>query len=130
MWNPFKLFESRLPEAKSAVAYQIVAFTLAIIYDEDSKCLYSHQISLSFLLNHFYYYSITVVPILPLFPAPSILPLVPTVNPHTVYVHGSFIHVLSLVPSPSFHHYPPSPPIWSLSVYSLFPSCGSILLVS
>ena len=37
-------------------------------------------------------------------------PPTPTGNPHTaVHVHGSFKHVLWLVPSPSFHHYPPLP---------------------
>ena len=32
------------------------------------------------------------------------------INSHAVvHVHGSFIHVLCLVPSPSFHHYAPAP---------------------
>ena len=49
----------------------------------------------------------------PIYPPPSILPPptpAPTVNSHTV-VHGcgSFIHVLCLVPSPSFHYCPPTP---------------------
>ena len=52
-------------------------------------------------------------------PLPSPFPT-PTINPHmAVHVHGSFIHVLWLDPSPSFHHYPlpPSP----LVAFSLFP---------
>ena len=48
---------------------------------------------------------------------PLWLPLpIPLPNSHSqfshfsfVHVHGSFIHVLRLVPSPSFHHYPPLP---------------------
>ena len=37
-------------------------------------------------------------------------PQAPTVNPHTVvHARGSFIHALCLVPSPSFHRYPPLP---------------------
>ena len=48
-------------------------------------------------------------------PAPS----TPKVNPHTiVHVCGSFIHVLCLVPSPSFHHYlPPPSPLAALSLF-------------
>ena len=40
--------------------------------------------------------------------SPALSPLGPTVNLHTVaHVHGSFIHVLCLVSSPSFLPYPP-----------------------
>ena len=57
----------------------------------------------------FYCVSITVVPIFPLCPPLPIPPPTPTITSHTVvHVSGSFIHVLHLVPSPSFHHYPPS----------------------
>ena len=68
-------------------------------------------------------YSITVVPSFP--PLPSAIQLLPTptVHPHTVVqVHGSFIHALWLIPSPSFHLSPPSPFLWQLSVcFLLFP---------
>ena len=49
-------------------------------------------------------------------------------SPTIVLVHGSFIHVPWLYPSPSFTHYPPPPPLWSLSVYSLFQCLWFILL--
>ena len=39
-------------------------------------------------------------------PLPCPSPHIHTVSPHTI-VHGSFIHVFWLVPSPSFHRYPP-----------------------
>ena len=55
---------------------------------------------------------------------PSGHPPTPTVNCHTVaHVSGSFFHVLCLVPSPSFHHCPLPPPVWALSVRSMFHSC-------
>ena len=43
------------------------------------------------------------------------------VNSHTVvHVRGSFIHVLCLVPSPSFHHYPPTPsPLVTVSLFHI-----------
>ena len=67
-------------------------------------------------------YSITIVPIFPLFPHLLSAPPAPTVNPHTlVHVHGSFIHVLWLVLSPFSHHSFLSPPFLWLSVCSMFP---------
>ena len=63
-----------------------------------------------FLLNHFYCFSITVVLIFPLCPPLPIPPSpTPTFNSHTVHVCGAFLHVLCLLPSPSFHHCPPTP---------------------
>ena len=68
----------------------------------------------SFLLS--FYYSISSFPPLTSSAHPT---STPTVNPHTVvHVCGSFIHVLCLVPSPSFHHY--SPPLSLLVTFSLF----------
>ena len=60
--------------------------------------------------------SITVVSVFP--PSPSPTPT-PKVNPCTVvHVHRhSFIHALWLVPSPSFHLYPPLPSHWPLSLF-------------
>ena len=60
-------------------------------------------------------------------PLPIPLPA-PTVNPHTVvYVRGSFIHVLWLVPSSSFHHY--SLPSSHCQSVPCFHATGSILLI-
>ena len=71
--------------------------------------------TLYFLLNHFHCYSIIVVPIFP----PLLSSVHPTVNSHTVvHLHGSFIHDLCLVPSPSFHCFPPSAS--PLVTFSLF----------
>ena len=67
----------------------------------------------------------------PLFPPPPSPSPAPTVNPHTVvHVHGSFIHALWLVPSSSFHLYPP--PLLSGCCRSVPCShaSGSLLLVS
>ena len=61
------------------------------------------------------------------FLCPAHLPA-PTVIPHAIVrVRGSFIHVLWLVPSSSFHHSPP--PLRPLSV-SCFHASSSILFVS
>ena len=85
-------------------------------------------------VSFFYCYSITVVPIFPPWPsyAHPTHPLpTPTVNSHTVvHVHGSYIDVLCLGPSPSFHYYPPLySPLVTQSVLC-FHACGSILFVS
>ena len=85
----------------------------------------------------FYCCSLTVVPI---FPCCSLLPCpqpTPIVNSHSlVQVHGSFIHVPWLYPSPSFLLYsppptPPPPPIWLMSFKKIFLNfyCYSITLV-
>ena len=55
----------------------------------------------------------------------------PTVHPHTVvHVHGSFIHVLWLIPAPSFHQSFPLPFLWQLSVCPCFHVSGSVLFAS
>ena len=85
---------------------------------------FSADLSTSDLINriladmNFYCDSITVVPIFLLCPPLSPTPI-PTVNPHTVvYVHRSFIHILWLVPSPSFHNDPlPSSPLAAVSLF-------------
>ena len=65
----------------------------------------SQLLSLSVFKNCF---SIKLCQFCPLCPPPTHHTPTPTVNPHTVvHAHGSFIHVLWLVPSPSFHHHPP-----------------------
>ena len=70
-----------------------------------------------FLFFNFYCCSITVVPIFPLCSILSRPP--PSVSPHpAVHVHGSFIHIPWLDPSPLFPHYPP--PTSSLVPVSLF----------
>ena len=55
----------------------------------------------------------------------------PPPHSHTVvHVHGSYIDVLCLGPSPSFHYYPPLySPLVTQSVLC-FHACGSILFVS
>ena len=59
--------------------------------------------------------SITAVSIFPLWLS-TVLPLLPTVNPHpVVHVHGSFLDVPRPVPSPSLHPYP-RPPSWLVTV--------------
>ena len=51
-----------------------------------------------------------------------------TVHPHpAVHVHGSFTHVLRLVPSPSFHHFPATSS--SLAAVSLFHASKSLVLL-
>ena len=79
--------------------------------DYETEHNYHEQIHTkrSFLL--LFYYSCPIFPLCP--PLHSPLPA-STVNPHIiVHVHGSFIHVLCLIPS--FHHYPLSPsPLVSL----------------
>ena len=63
-------------------------------------------------------YSITVVSIFLPYPPLPIPPPAPTVHSHpVVHVCGSFIHVLWLIASLSFHYYLPSP---SLTTVSLF----------
>ena len=80
-----------------------------------------------FLLNNFlllFYYSCPNFPASPSSTHPTTLP---KVNSHTVvHVRGSFISVLCLVPSPSFHHYslPPTP----LVTFSLFYVSMSVVL--
>ena len=83
------------------------------------SCYFSFSLCFCFF-NHF-----LIVILLQLsqsFPLCSPLPIpppAPTVNSHTiVHVCGSLIHVLCLVPSPSFHHYPP--PCSPLVTFSLF----------
>ena len=77
-----------------------------------------HQTLFLFLLNHF----LNCYCSCPYFPPFALLrPSHPRSHshfPHFVHVHGSFIHVLCLVPSPSFHHYPP--PYSPLVTVSLF----------
>ena len=79
------------------------------------------------LLFHFlllFYYSCPNFPPLPTFvhSTPT-----PTVNSHAVvHVHESFIHVLCLVPSPSFHHF--LPPLYPLLTVSLFHISMSVVL--
>ena len=74
----------------------------------------------SFVKKIFYYFSITVMsqfsPLCPPLPSP---PPTPTVNPQpVVHVHGSFMHVPWLVPSPSFPPYTPSPsPLVAVSLF-------------
>ena len=61
----------------------------------------------------FYFLSLQLSQFFPLCPPLPIPPPAPTVNPHTiVHVHGTFVHVLCLVPSCSFYHYSPAPPIF------------------
>ena len=74
-----------------------------------------------FSFKNFYCFSITVVLI---FTQCSHLPYPPhpLVSPYpVVHYHQSFLHVPSLNPFPSFPHYLLLPPLWSLSVCSLFP---------
>ena len=79
------------------------------------------------ILYYLCYYNCPNFPHVPLHPGH--LPT-STVNPHTiVHVHGSFTHVLCLVPSPPSTIIPLLLPLWSLSVCSLF-QCGSILFIS
>ena len=81
-----------------------------------STCLFLY---FYFLLNHFYCYSTTVVPIFPTLSSYAHPPPTPTVSSHTVvHVCGSFIHDLCLVPSSSFHHY--SSTLSLLVSFSLF----------
>ena len=76
------------------------------------------------------YYYITVVLIFPLCPPPPSPTPTSTVNPHTVVcVHGSFIHVLWLVPSPSFHHVSLPLPSGHCQSVPCFHASGSILLI-
>ena len=67
---------------------------------------------------YFIFYAITVVPVFsPFAPLYTTLPA-PSGNPYTcVHVHGSCIHILWLLPSPSFN---PSHPLLQLSVCSMF----------
>ena len=59
-------------------------------------------------LKHCYCYSVTGVSISPPCPPLTIPPPALKVCSHlVVHVHGSFMHVLCLVPSPSFHECPP-----------------------
>ena len=70
-------------------------------------------------INHFllvFYYSCPNFPPLP----SSTHPIsTPTVNPHPiVHIHGSFIRVLEIVPSPSFRSYlPPTSPLQTVSLF-------------
>ena len=74
----------------------------------------------------FYYSCPNCSPFALLYPAH---PPAPTVNPHTIVcVHGSFIHVLCLVPFPSFHCCPLSPSHFQPVPH--FHACVSMLLVS
>ena len=83
----------------------------------------------AFLFYHFF--TVILLHLSQFFPLCSPPPIptpAPTVNPHpVVHVHGSFIHVLWLVSSPSFHHYHPSGHCQSVPH---FHACGSILLVN
>ena len=54
---------------------------------------------------------------------------IPQSTPPTAHAQESSIHVPLLAPSPSFPHYPPPPPLWSLSVCSWCPCLWSILLI-
>ena len=66
----------------------------------------------------------------PFCPPPPSPPLSPSVNPLSiVHVHESFIHVLWLVPSPSFHPFPLPLPLLQLSV-PCFHASGSIFLIT
>ena len=75
-----------------------------------------------FILNHFYCYSIRVVPFFSPLPSSAW----PTPSFHSPFPHccpcPRVIHRCScLVTLPSFHDYPPPPPLWSLSACSMFP---------
>ena len=71
-------------------------------YPGNAECAFS--LSLKFFIVTLLQFS----QLFPLCPPPPSLPPTPTVIPHTVvHVRGSFIHVLWLVPSPSFLHCPP-----------------------
>ena len=80
----------------------------------------------------FIVYSITVVPIFFPFCTPPPSPSLSPINPLSiVYVHGSFIHVLWLVVSPSFHHYCPSKlPSGHCQSFPCSHASGSIFLAS
>ena len=89
---------------------------------------FKFKVTLFFKL--FYCGSITVVPIFsPLLSTAPATPT-PTVNPHPVFhVHGLFIHVPWLIPSPSFHHYAsPRSPLVTVSLFHVSMT-DSILLV-
>ena len=80
-----------------------------------------------FLFNQFYCYSTAVFPIFPPFPSSTHpIPCSHSRFPHCCHIHGLFIHVLCLVPSPSSHHYPPSPS--PLVTFSLFHVSMSVVL--
>ena len=63
-----------------------------------------------YIFNHFIIVLLQLSQFFPLCPPLPTSHPAPTVNSHTiVHVHGSFIHVLWLVSSHSFHHFPPPP---------------------
>ena len=82
-------------------------------------CLLTHSF-FNLKLKQFFCYSVTTVPPFStlLTPTPSSPP--PTVNPPIAHARQSSIHVPLLVPSSSCPLYTPPPPLWSLSVCSLF----------
>ena len=82
---------------------------------------------LSFLLL-FYYSCVNFSPFALLCPSH---PPTPLVNSHTVvHVHGSFIHILCVVPFPSFHGCPSPRSFNHFQTTPCFHACGSILFVS
>ena len=84
-------------------------------------------ISMKTISQFKFYFFILVLLQLSQFSPPHCSPLpcprpAPTVSPHpVVHVHGSFIHVPWLDPTPSFPTYTPLPPLSLPWVYSLFP---------
>ena len=93
---------------------------------QEQLCLSREELAL-FLL-HFFYFKITfyccsiiVVPFFPLYsplPYPSPTYYIQSSPNSFVFVHGSFIHVPGLGPSPSFPCYPPLPfPLVPVSLF-------------
>ena len=66
-------------------------------------------------------YNCSHFPALITLPCPTHTHIPHLVLPSVGFVHWSFIHVLWLDPSLSFHHYPPPTSLWSLSVCPMFP---------
>ena len=102
----------------------ILFFKVATLTDIPASCTqgfpFYHILTMCYLLSSFFScYSIRVVPIFPPLPSSTQPTPAPTVNPHTI-VCPWVIHSCSLTaPFPVF---PPfSPPLWLLSICSMFP---------
>ena len=118
--------------SEAAQLVQFIAFPITCNYknnhitenfENKEKLMTPFFILVLLLLYNFSFFIVVQLQFSQFFPSCAPLPRHPhpPVNPHpVVHVHGSFVLVPGLEPSPSFPHYPPPPSPWSLSVCSLF----------